>query len=115
MWSSDLHCFIVQGEQIAFTAVEDIYFLTRLPFRGTPLPAELVLPRDVALVTVGQRFYPGVKFMSGTVVSIRAMDALANHCIPAMIVRVYGSLATQWINSGQLCVMERVLSSEHFA
>ena len=35
MWSLDLHCFMVQGEQIAFTAVEDIYFLIGLPFRGT--------------------------------------------------------------------------------
>jgi hypothetical protein len=40
MWSPDLHCFMVRGEQIAFTAVEDIYFLTGLPFRGTPLPTE---------------------------------------------------------------------------
>jgi hypothetical protein len=32
--------------------------------------------------------------MSGTVVSIGAMDALAHHCIAKMIVRVYGSLAT---------------------
>jgi hypothetical protein len=31
--------------------------------------------------------------MSGTVVSIGAMDALAHRCIAAMIVRVYGSLA----------------------
>jgi hypothetical protein len=53
MWSLDLHCFIVRGEQIAFIAVEDIYLLTGLSFRGTPLPAEPVLPRDVALVTVG--------------------------------------------------------------
>jgi hypothetical protein len=53
MWSPDLHCFIVRGEQIAFTMVEDIYFLTRLPFWGTPLPTELVLPRDVVLATIG--------------------------------------------------------------
>jgi hypothetical protein len=46
MWSLDLHCFMVRGEQLAFTAVEDVYFLTRLPFQGTPLPAEPVLPRD---------------------------------------------------------------------
>jgi hypothetical protein len=53
--------------------------------------------------------------MLGTVVSIGAMDALAHHCIEAMIVRVYGSLATQHISGGQLCVMERVLASDHFA
>jgi hypothetical protein len=32
-----------------------------------------------------------------------------------MIVRVYGSLATQRISSGQLMVMERVLAGEHFS
>jgi hypothetical protein len=53
MWSPDLHCFMVRGEQIAFTAVEDVYFLTGLPFRGTPLPAEPVLPGDVAVSYLG--------------------------------------------------------------
>jgi hypothetical protein len=43
------------------------------------------------------------------------MDALAHRCIAAMIVRVYGSLATQRISGGQLMVMERVLAGEHFA
>jgi hypothetical protein len=32
--------------------------------------------------------------MSGSVVSIGAMDALLHRCVAAMIVRVYGSLAT---------------------
>jgi hypothetical protein len=47
-------------------------------------------------------------------VSIGLIDALAHRCIAMMIVRVYGSLATQWINGGQLMVMERVLAGEHF-
>ena len=115
MWSPDLHCFIVQGEQIPFTAVEDVYFLTRLPFLGMPLSAELVLPRDTPLATVGRRYCSGLNYISDTVVSIGAMDALAHRCIAAMIVRVYGSLVTQWISDGQLMVMERVLVSEHFA
>jgi hypothetical protein len=38
MWSPEQHCFLVRGEKITFTAVEDIYFLTGLPFRGTALP-----------------------------------------------------------------------------
>jgi hypothetical protein len=95
--------------------VEDIYFLIGLPFQGMPLPTELVMPRDVALVTVGRRYYSGENFMSSTVVSIRVMDALAHRCIAAMIVRVYGSLATEWISGGQRCVMERVLDGEHFS
>ena len=53
--------------------------------------------------------------MSGTVVSISAIDSLAHHCIAAMIVRVYGSLATQRISGGQLLVLERVLGGEQFA
>jgi hypothetical protein len=36
MWSPNLHCFMVRREQIAFTAVEDVDFLTGLPFQGTP-------------------------------------------------------------------------------
>jgi hypothetical protein len=115
MWSPDLHCFIMRGEKIAFTVVEDIYFLTGLSFQGTPLPADPVLPRDVVLVTIGQRYSSGENFMFGTVVSIGVMDSLAHHCIAMMIVRVYGSLATQWISGGHLCVMEKVLSSEHFS
>jgi hypothetical protein len=100
MWSPDLHCFMVQEEQIAFTTVEDIYFLTGLPFQGTPLQVELVLPGDVALVTLGRRFCSRVNFMSGSVVSIGVMDVLVHRCIAAMIVRVYGSLVTRRISGG---------------
>ena len=53
--------------------------------------------------------------MLGSIMSIRAMDALAHHCIAAMIVRVYGSLATQWISGGQLSIMERALVSDKFS
>ena len=54
MWSPDLHCFLVRGDQIPFTGVEDIYFLTGLPFRGTPLPVEPVLPRGTQLSEVAE-------------------------------------------------------------
>jgi hypothetical protein len=54
MWSPDLHCFLMRGEQIPFNAVEDIYFLTGLPFQGTLLPAEPVLPRDTHLDDVAR-------------------------------------------------------------
>jgi hypothetical protein len=53
--------------------------------------------------------------MSGSMVRIGAMDALVHRCIASMIVRVYGSLATQWISGGQLRIMQRALSGEHFA
>jgi hypothetical protein len=115
MRSLELHCFLVRGEKIPFTAVEDVYFLTGLPFQGTPLPAEPVLSRETALVTIGRRYCSGENFMSGTVVSISAIDSLAHRCIAMMIVRIYGSLATQRISGGQLLVLERVVGSEQFA
>jgi hypothetical protein len=115
MWSSELHCFLVRGEKIPFTAVEDIYFLTRLPYRGTPLLVEPVLPRTIVLADIGQRYCSGQDFMSGTVVSIGEIDSLVHHCIAAMIVWIYGSLVTQQISGGQLLVLERVLAGERFS
>jgi hypothetical protein len=115
MWSRELHCFLVQGEKIPFTAVEDVYFLTGLLFRGVPLPMEPVLPRDLALATVGQRYCSGPNFMSRTVVSVGSIDALAHRYIATMIVRVYGSLATQQISGGYFLVLGRVLAGEKFA
>jgi hypothetical protein len=52
MWGLELHYFLMRGEKIPFTTVEEVYFLTGLPFRGTPLPVEPVLPRDMHLVTI---------------------------------------------------------------
>jgi hypothetical protein len=91
---------MVWGEQLAFTAVEDVYFLTGLPFQGTPLPVEPVLPGDGQLATLGRRYFSRENIMSGSIVSIGAMDALVHHCVVAMIVRVYGSLTTQRISGG---------------
>jgi hypothetical protein len=48
-------------------------------------------------------------------VSISAIDSLAHRCIAAMIVCIYGSLATQQISGGQLLVLERVVAGEQFA
>jgi hypothetical protein len=115
MWSLDLHCFMVRGEKLTFTAVEDIYFLMGLPFWGTPLPAEPVVLADGQLVVLGQRYSTRENFMSGSVVSIGVMDALVHHCVATMVVRVYGSLATQRISGGQLRIMERALAGEHFS
>jgi hypothetical protein len=116
MWSPELHCFLVRGEQIPFTAVEDVYFFTGLPFRGTPLPAELVLPRDTHLREIVERYCSGEKYSSGTVVSVSGLDSLLHCCIAAMIVRVYESLATQRISGGQLLVLEGVVvGRERFA
>ena len=109
MWSPENHYFFVRGENITFTAVEDIYFLTGLPFRGTPLPADPVLPRDTHLRTVAEKYCLGEHYMSGKTLSINGIDALLHRCIAAMIVRVYGSRATHRISGGELIVMERVV------
>jgi hypothetical protein len=67
MWSPEQHCFLVRGEQVAFTAVEDIYFLTGLPFRGTPLSAVPMLPRDTDLAEVAERYCSGEHYMTGVI------------------------------------------------
>jgi hypothetical protein len=116
MWSPEQHCFLVRGEQIPFIAVEDIYFLTGLPFWGTPLSAEPVLPRDTHLRTVVERYCSGEHYMTGTSVNISGIDALLHRCIAAMIVQVYGSRATHRISGGELILMERVVvGRERFA
>jgi hypothetical protein len=115
MWSPYLHCFMVRGEQLAFTIVKDVYFLMGLPFRGTPLPTEPVVLGDGQLGFLSRRYSTREKFMSGSMVNIRVMNALVHHCVATMVVRVYGSLETQWISGGQIRIMERALVGEHFA
>jgi hypothetical protein len=92
--------FMVRGKKLAFTVMEDVYFFSGLPFQGTPLPAEPVLPGDEELATLGWRYYSRENFMSGSIVSIEAMETLVHRCVAAMIVRVYGSLVTQRISGG---------------
>jgi hypothetical protein len=53
--------------------------------------------------------------MSGSMVSIRAMDALVHRCVVAMVMGVYGSLAIQQISGGQLRIMVRALVADHFS
>jgi hypothetical protein len=81
MWSLELQCFIVHGEHLAFSAEEDVYFLTGLPFRGTLLPTEPVIVGEGQLVTLAQAYCLGEDFMSGSVVRIGAMDALVHRCV----------------------------------
>jgi hypothetical protein len=54
--------------------------------------------------------------MAVTVMSISGIDALLHRCIAAMIIRVYGSLATHRISGGEMFLMERVVAGhEQFA
>jgi hypothetical protein len=115
MWILELQCFIVCGEHLAFSVVEDVSFLTGFPFRGTLLPVEPVVPGGGHLVVLAQTYCSGENYMSISVVRIGAMDALVDRCVASMIVRVYGYLTTQQINGGQLRIMQRALGGEHFS
>jgi hypothetical protein len=109
MWSPDRHCFLVRGEKISFTAVEDVYFLTGLPFQGTLLSAVPMLPRDIQLRTVAEQYCSGEDYMTGTSVRISGIDVLLHRCIAAMIVWVYGSREPHRISGGELSLVERVV------
>jgi hypothetical protein len=61
------------------------------------------------------RHCTGSNPMSGSVIRIEAIDDLLTECITAMVVRIYGSLGTQWITGGQLRVVEQVLDGDLFA
>jgi hypothetical protein len=116
MWSPEQHFFLMQGEQVAFTVVEDVYFLTGLPFRGTPLSAVPVLPRGIDLPEVAERYCSGEHYMTGSSVRISVIDVLLHHCVAAMIVRVYGTRAPHQISGSELFLMERVVVGfERFA
>jgi hypothetical protein len=79
MWSIDQQCFIVQGEQLTFSVIEDVYFLTGLPFRGSPLPVEPVLLGDGQLADLVWTYCTGQEFMSGLVVRI-VYEVLVRRC-----------------------------------
>jgi hypothetical protein len=100
MWSTDLQCFVVRGEQLTFSATENIYFLTGLPFWGRELVVDPHIPGEDRVETITVRHCSGLNPMSGLVVWIEALDDLLTECIETMVVRIYGSLGTQWITGG---------------
>jgi hypothetical protein len=116
MWSPRQHCFLVRGERVSFTVEEDVYFLTGLPFQGTPMLAAPVLPREGDLAEVAGRFCSGAHYMTRSAMRINALDFLLHRCVAAMIVRVYGSTVPHRISGGELMLMERVVvGRERFA
>jgi hypothetical protein len=46
MWITDLQCFMVRGDQMTFSATEDVYFLMGLPFSGRALAIDPHLSGD---------------------------------------------------------------------
>jgi hypothetical protein len=116
MWSTQDHCFYVRGERVDFTAMEDVYFLTGLPFRGTSMLAAPVMPREIDLAEYAGRFCAGEHYMTGSAVRINALDFLLHRCVASMIVRIYGTTAPHRISGGELMLMERVVvGRERFA
>jgi hypothetical protein len=109
MWSPRQHCFFVRGERVHFTAEEDIYFLTGLPFRGTSMLSAPVMPRETDLAGFARRFFSGGHYMTGSTVRINALDVLLHRCVASMIVRIYGSTAPHQISGGEMSLMERVV------
>jgi len=100
MWSTNLQCFVVQGEKLMFFVAKDIYFLTGIPFRGRGLSMDPHLPREDRIETITARHCSRPNLMSGSVVWIEALDDLLTECIKSMVVRIYGSLGTQRITDG---------------
>jgi hypothetical protein len=116
MWSPRQHCFFVRGERVEFTAEEDVYFLTGLPFRGTPMLMAPVMPRETDLAGFARRFCSRGHFMTGSAVRINALDVLLHRCVASMIVRIYGTTAPHRMSGGELSLMERVVvGRERFA
>jgi hypothetical protein len=104
-----------EREQLTFSVVEDVYFLTGLPFHGMALPIDPQLPGDERVGDLVVRHCSGPNPMSGSVIRIEAIDDLLTECIDAMVVRIYGSLGTQQITGGQLRIVERVLDGDLFS
>jgi hypothetical protein len=115
MWSTNMQCFIVRGEQLTFSATEDVYFLMGLPFHGMALAIDPHLPGEDRVETMAARHCTGPNPMSGSVIRIEAIDDLLTECIATMVVRIYRSLGTQRITGGQLRVVEQVLDGDLFA
>jgi hypothetical protein len=102
------------GGKLTFSTTEDIYFLTGLPFWGRELVIDPHLLGEDRVETIVMRHCSGLNPMSGSVVRIEALDDLLTECIEAMVVRIYGSLGTQWITGGKLRVVEEVLDGDLF-
>jgi hypothetical protein len=105
----------MRGERLTFSTTEDVYFLMGLPFHGMALAIDPHLPEEDRVETMTDRHCTGLNPMLGSVVLIEAIGDLLTECIATMMVRIYGSLGTQRITSGQLRVVEQVLDGDLFA
>jgi hypothetical protein len=86
-----------------------------LPFHGMALPLDPQLLGEDRVGDLAAHHCTGPNPMSGSVLCIEVIDDLLTECITLMVVRIYGSLATQWITGGQLRVLEKVLDGDLFS
>jgi len=105
----------MRGEKLTFSAIEYVYFLTRLPFCGRALAIDPHLSGEDQVETMVACHCSGSNPMLGSVVCIEAIDDLLTEFITAMVVRMYGSLGTQQIIGGKLKVAEEVMDGDLFA
>jgi len=70
---------------------------------------------DQPVETMAAHHCTGSNPMLGSVIRIETIDDLLTECVVVMVVRIYGSLATQRITSGHLRVVEKVLDGDLFA
>jgi hypothetical protein len=73
---------------------ENVYFLTGLSFHGMALPVEPHIPGDDRVETMVAHHCTGLNHMLSSIIYIEAIDDLLTECVVAMVVRIYGSLAT---------------------
>jgi hypothetical protein len=76
MWSMDLQCFIVRGEQIKFLSIEDVYFLMGLPFHGMAFPIDPQLLGEDQVGDLVAHHCTRPKPMSGLVIRTEVIDDL---------------------------------------
>jgi hypothetical protein len=73
MWSTNLQCFIVRGEKLAFSMTKDVYFFTGIPFHGMALPIEPHIPREDGVETMEDLHCTGSNHMLGLVIYIETI------------------------------------------
>jgi hypothetical protein len=61
------------------------------------------------------RYYTGTTMMSGGSISIKLIDDLEVRVFCAMVVRVYGSLGTQFTSSVNMGVVDGVMNDRMFS
>jgi hypothetical protein len=89
---------MVRGHEIHISTEIDIYFLTRIPFRGVELAAQPKIHAGVSVGALANHCYSRKTMMSSGLVSIVIIDSLEMHVFCVMVVHIDGSIGTQSIS-----------------